>query len=54
MTIPQYQNGIGTYSTLTFLRRLLLYRVSNFQLVLNLRNYFRIQHIWVNVLFTFD
>ncbi len=43
MIIPQYQNGIETYSTFNFLRRVLLYRVLNFQIALNLRNYFRIQ-----------
>lgn len=43
MIIPQYQNGIVVYSTFNLLRRLLLYRVLNFQTVLNLRNHFRIK-----------
>jgi len=43
--ISQYQNGIETYLTFNFLRRLLLYHVLNFQVVLDLRNYFRIQQI---------
>jgi len=38
MIISQYQNGIGTYLPFNFLRRLLRYRVLNFQMVLNLRN----------------
>jgi len=44
MIIPQYQNGIGICSTFNLLRCLLLYRVLNFLMVLNLRNHSRIQH----------
>jgi len=42
--IPQYQDEIGIYSTFNLLRLLLLYYESDFQMVVNLRNHFRIQH----------
>jgi hypothetical protein len=37
MIIPQYQNRIEIYLTFTFLHRLLLYPVLNFQIALNLQ-----------------
>jgi len=44
MIIPKYQSRIGIYSVFNFLHYLMLHRLLNFQMVLNLRNHFRIQH----------
>jgi len=43
MISPKYQNEIEIYSVFNLLRHLLLHRVLNFQMVLNLRNHFRIR-----------
>ena len=43
--IPQYQNKIGIYSTFNLLRLLRLYYELDFQMVLSLRNHFRIQYV---------
>jgi len=42
--VPQYQYRIGIYSMFNLLRCLLLYYVFAFQMVLSLRNHFKIQH----------
>jgi len=46
--IPQYQNGIGIYSTFNLLRLMLLYSVLDFQMVLSLWNHFRIQQFGIS------
>jgi len=43
MIVPQYQYEIGTYSTFSLLLCLLLHYIWDFQIVLSLRNHFRIQ-----------